>query len=217
MVEFNDIKGVAFDMDGVIADTAKFHTMAWRQLAENLGVTWNPELQENLKGIGRMDSLNMILEAGDIVDKYSDAQKEALASSKNDAYKELIATLTPDDILPGMKNFLDELQENGYQMSVASASKNAPFILERLGLTSYFVGIVDPASLHAGKPDPEIFTRAAEILDLDPHYVMGLEDSEAGIQSIRGANELAIGIGVTGDVSIASTQEVSLAAIKAQV
>ena len=165
-----------------------------------------------------MDSLEMILKAGGHENDYTQAEKEALAAEKNENYGKLIATLTPDDILPGMKAFLDELIANGYKLSLASASKNAPKILKYLGLTDYFVGIVDPATLHAGKPDPEIFARAAEILDLPANQVAGLEDSSAGIESINGAGELSIGIGsqlTAAKVKFNSTAEVSLANIKA--
>ncbi|MCB6839977.1 beta-phosphoglucomutase [Weissella viridescens] len=213
-MEFTDIKGVAFDLDGVLADTAKFHTQAWRQLAERLGVKWTPQLQEDLKGIDRMGSLTLILKAGGLENQYTSDEQRDLAEQKNAAYKKLIATLTPVDILPGMQAFLDELKEHDYKLSVASASKNAPAILERLGLSDYFEGIVDPATLTAGKPDPEIFERAAEILHLDPTQVMGLEDSKAGIESIRGAHELAIGIGVPGDVTFDTTSDISLNQIK---
>ena len=213
-MEFTDIKGVAFDLDGVLADTAKFHTQAWRQLAERLGVTWTPQLQEDLKGIDRMGSLTLILKAGGLENQYTSGEQRNLAEQRNTAYKKLIATLTPVDILPGIQAFLDELKEHDYKLSVASASKNAPAILERLGLSDYFEGIVDPATLTAGKPDPEIFERAAEILHLDPTQVMGLEDSKAGIESIRGAHELAIGIGVPGDVTFDTTSDISLNQIK---
>ncbi|HJA72956.1 MAG TPA: beta-phosphoglucomutase [Candidatus Limosilactobacillus faecipullorum] len=217
-MKFEELKGFAFDLDGVIADTAKFHSQAWHQTADKVGTTWTPELQEALKGVSRMDSLEMILKAGGHENDYTQAEKEALAAEKNENYGKLIATLTPDDILPGMKAFLDELIANGYKLSLASASKNAPKILKYLGLTDYFVGIVDPATLHAGKPDPEIFARAAEILDLPANQVAGLEDSSAGIESINGAGELSIGIGsqlTAAKVKFNSTAEVSLANIKA--
>lgn len=217
-MKFEELKGFAFDLDGVIADTAKFHSQAWHQTADKVGTTWTPELQEALKGVSRMDSLEMILKAGGRENDYTQAEKEALAAEKNENYGKLIATLTPDDILPGMKAFLDELIANGYKLSLASASKNAPKILKYLGLTDYFVGIVDPATLHAGKPDPEIFARAAEILDLPANQVAGLEDSSAGIESINGAGELSIGIGsqlTAAKVKFNSTAEVSLANIKA--
>ena len=217
-MKFEELKGFAFDLDGVIADTAKFHSQAWHQTADKVGTTWTPELQEALKRVSRMDSLEMILKAGGHENDYTQAEKEALAAEKNENYGKLIATLTPDDILPGMKAFLDELIANGYKLSLASASKNAPKILKYLGLTDYFVGIVDPATLHAGKPDPEIFARAAEILDLPANQVAGLEDSSAGIESINGAGELSIGIGsqlTAAKVKFNSTAEVSLANIKA--
>ena len=217
-MKFADLKGFAFDLDGVIADTAKFHSQAWRQTADKVGTTWTPELQEALKGVSRMDSLEMILKAGGHESDYTQEEKEALAAEKNDNYGKLIATLTPADILPGMQAFLDELREKGYKLSLASASKNAPKILKYLGLTDYFVGVVDPATLSAGKPDPEIFARAAEILDLPANQVAGLEDSAAGIKSINGASELSIGIGdqlSEAAVRFSDTPQVSLANIEA--
>ena len=221
MTKFADIKGLAFDLDGVITDTAKFHTIAWRHLAEQLQVTWTPELQESLKGIDRMGSLEMILQAGGKENAYTQAEKEGFAAWTNDPYVELIFDLTPDDILPGIAAFIQELNDKGYRASVASASKNAPFILDRLGLTDSFVGIVDPATLHAGKPDPEIFVRAAEILNLPPDQVIGLEDAAAGIASINGAGEVSLGIGdatvlAAADLNFASTAEVTLANIAAK-
>lgn len=181
-MKFTDIKGVAFDLDGVLADTAKFHTQAWRQLAERLGVTWTPQLQEDLKGIDRMGSLTLILKAGGLENQYTSGEQRNLAEQRNTAYKKLIATLTSVDILPGIQAFLDELKEHDYKLSVASASKNAPAILERLGLSDYFEGIVDPATLTAGKPDPEIFERAAEILHLDPTQVIQRRSWDLKIQ-----------------------------------
>ena len=221
MTKFSEIKGFAFDLDGVITDTAKFHTQAWHALADQVNVTCTPELQESLKGIDRMGSLEMILKAGNKQDDYTHDEKVALASWKNNHYVELISGLTPDDILPGMADFIKELNDKGYRASVASASKNAPFILDKLGLTDSFVGIVDPATLHAGKPDPEIFVRAVEILNLLPEQVIGLEDSAAGIASINGAGEVSLGIGDTtvlaaANLNFASTAEVTLANIAAK-
>ena len=220
MTKFSEIKGFAFDLDGVITDTAKFHTQAWHALADQVNVTWTPELQESLKGIDRMGSLEMILKAGNKQDDYTHDEKVALASWKNNHYVELISGLTPDDILPEMADFIKELNDKGYKASVASASKNAPFILDQLGLTDSFVGIVDPATLHAGKPDPEIFVRAAEILNLPPEQVIGLEDAASGIQAINGAGEVSLGIGNAeilhdADIRFESTADVTLANIAA--
>ena len=142
-----------------------------------------------------MESLQMILDAGNHADDFSQADSEALAEKKNHFYQRLIATLTEDDILPGMKSFIHSAKVAGYKMSIASASKNAPMILDHLGLANDFVGIVDPATLTKGKPDPEIFVRAAEVLELAPNQVIGLEDSAAGIESINGAGQISLAIG----------------------
>lgn len=218
-MKFDDLKGFAFDLDGVIADTARFHGEAWHQLADKVGTEWTNELADGLKGVSRMDSLEMILKAGGHENDYTDDQKVALATEKNDNYLKLVETLTPADILPGMKNFLGELKDQGYHMVLASASKNAPKVLKYLQITDYFEGIVDPASLKHGKPDPEIYASAAKLMNLPANQVAGLEDAQAGIQSINGAGEVSIGIGADlhdADVKFDGTDEISLAAIKEQ-
>lgn len=221
MTKFADLKGFIFDLDGVIAGTAQYHGQAWHQLADELGVTWTEELANGLKGVSRMDSLEMILKAGGKENDYTDDQKVAYATKKNDNYLSLIKQLTPADVFPGIKEFLDNLLANGYQISLASASKNAPTILEHLELSSYFTKIVDPATLKEGKPDPEIYTRGAEILGLDPANCAGVEDAAAGVASINGAGETSIGIGTRSelseaDVLFSDTNELTLANIKAQ-
>lgn len=216
-MNFSDIKGFAFDLDGVIADTARFHGQAWHQLADKVGTEWTDELANNLKGVGRMDSLEMILKAGGHENDYTQDQKVALATEKNDNYLKLVATLTPADILPGMKAFLDELKAANYHIVLASASKNAPKVLKYLKLTDYFEGIFDPATLSKSKPDPEIYTRSAELMNLPANEVAGVEDAQAGIQSINAAGELSIGIGANlkdADIKFNSTSDVSLDALK---
>ena len=218
-MNFSEIKGFAFDMDGVIADTARFHGQAWHQLADKVGTEWTPELADALKGVSRMDSLELILKAGGHENDYSHDEKVALATEKNDNYVKLVETLTPADILPGMKAFLDELKAAWYNLVLASASKNAPKVLKYLQLTDYFEGIVDPAKLSKGKPDPEIYVEAAKTMNLPVNEVAGVEDAHAGIQAINGAGELSIGIGSSlkdADVKFNETSEVSLDAIKAQ-
>ena len=218
-MNFSEIKGFAFDMDGVIADTARFHGQAWHQLADKVGTTWTPELADALKGVSRMDSLELILKAGGHENDYSQDEKVALATEKNDNYVKLVETLTPADILPGMKAFLDELKAAGYHLVLASASKNAPKVLKYLQLTDYFEGIVYPAKLSKGKPDPEIYVEAAKTMNLPVNEVAGVEDAQAGIQAINGAGEPSIGIGSglkDADVKFNETSEVSLDAIKAQ-
>ena len=220
MVEFSDIKGFTFDLDGVITDTAKFHEQAWHDLALQIGVNWSDELGNQLKGISRMDSLNMILSAAGQQDKYSDEEKEAFTIQKNTHYVELIQGITPKDILPGMTAFLSEIKSGGYVASIASASKNAPKILEKLGIIDDFVGLVDPATLSHGKPDPEIFTKAGDILKLKPSQIIGLEDASAGVEAITAAGQTALGIGLAAKSAspkllVASTADISLANIAA--
>lgn len=218
-MKFEELKGFAFDLDGVIADTARFHGQAWHQLADKVGTEWTPELANSLKGVSRMDSLELILKAGGHENDYSHDEKVALATEKNDNYIKLVETLTPADILPGMKAFLDELKDHGYHVVLASASKNAPKVLKYLQITDYFEGIVDPAKLTHGKPDPEIYSEAAKLMDLPADQVAGLEDAQAGIESINRAGETSIGFGTSlknADVQFDETSEVSLAAIKEQ-
>lgn len=218
-MKFSDLKGFAFDLDGVIADTARFHGQAWHQVADKVGTKWTSELAASLKGVSRMDSLELILKAGGHENDYSQTQKEALAAEKNKHYLQLVRTLTPADILPGMKNFLNEVRDQGYRLALASASKNAPTILHYLHLTNYFDGVVDPAKLKHGKPDPEIYQAAAQVMQLPVEQVAGLEDAQAGVESINRADELSIGFGATlkgADVLFDQTADVSLAAIKQQ-
>lgn len=218
-MKFEDLKGFAFDLDGVIADTARFHGQAWHQLADKVGTEWTPELADSLKGVSRMDSLELILKAGGHENDYTQEQKEALATEKNDNYIKLVETLTPADILPGMKSLLDELKDNGYHIVLASASKNAPKVLKYLQITDYFEGIVDPAKLSHGKPDPEIYSEAAKLMNLPANQVAGLEDAQAGVESINRAGEVSIGFGASlkdAAVKFDDTNEVSLVAIKEQ-
>ena len=218
-MSFEDLKGFAFDLDGVIADTARFHGQAWHQLADKVGTEWTQKLADSLKGVSRMDSLELILKAGGHENDYSQDEKVALATEKNDNYIKLVETLTPADILPGMKAFLDELKANGCHIVLASASKNAPKVLKYLQITDYFEGIVDPAKLTHGKPDPEIYSEADKLMNLPANQVAGLEDAQAGIESINRAGETSIGFGASlkdADVKFDQTGEVSLAAIKKQ-
>lgn len=192
---FKQIKGFVFDLDGVITDTARLHTKAWHEIADQVGTPWSHELADKLRGIGREESLDIILRAGGKQDAYTDAEKTQLATAKNEHYQRLISTLTPQDILPGIPEFLHDLHEHEYLMSIASASRNAPAVLERLGLTQYFPKIVDPNCLHTGKPNPEIFIKGAAILGLEPRQCIGVEDAAAGVQAIDAAGEISVGIG----------------------
>ncbi len=215
MVSFSNIKGFVFDLDGVITDTARFHTQAWRQIARQVGVTWTAELAEKLKGISRMASLELILRAGGKQDDYTPRQKQALATKKNANYLKLVDTLTADDILPGIAAFIGSLHRQGYKMAIASASKNAPRVLHNLGISAYFPKIVDPSTLRKGKPDPEIFLKGAAAIGLRPDECIGVEDAAAGVQAIKAAGETAVGIGDAqilhaADMVFPSTKQLTL-------
>lgn len=187
-------KGFVFDLDGVITDTAKFHYIAWKELGHELGIEIDLQFNEQLKGISRMDSLERILVHGGRENDFTAEQKEALATKKNQHYVTLLQKLTPEDLLPGVKDFLDQAQVLGISCAIASASKNAPFILEKLGVIDEFDAIVDPATLTKGKPDPEIFVKACELIHVDPGDAIGFEDAQAGIQGIKGAGMYAVGV-----------------------
>lgn len=215
------IKGFVFDLDGVITDTARFHYQAWKKVAhDELGITINPAVNEKLKGVSRMDSLNVILKFGGKENAYTDTEKREFATEKNDLYKSLIKQMTPADILPGISNFLQAITKAGYPMSLASASRNAPFIIERLELGEYFAAIVDPATLSKGKPDPEIFEKAADLIHSPYADTVGLEDAVAGIEGIQRAGMFAVGVGkpeVLGkaDILFPDTAHLDLAKIEA--
>lgn len=187
-------KGFVFDLDGVITDTAKFHYLAWKDLADEIGIEIDLKFNEQLKGISRMDSLERILAYGNKSDTFTTEQKEALAEKKNTHYVELLQDLTPDDLLPGVQEFLNDAKAQNVPCAIASASKNAPFILEKLGVQDAFDAIVDPATLTKGKPDPEIFVRAAEAINITPAEAVGFEDAQAGLDGIKAAGMYAVGV-----------------------
>lgn len=213
------LKAVIFDLDGVIVDTAEQHYQAWKRLADELGVYFDRKINERLKGVSRMTSLEIILERSD--KDYSEAEKESLASRKNGYYVELIERIKPQDMLPGIGQFLQELKAAGIQTAVASASRNAPRVIERLQAGEYFDVIVDVTKIRKNKPDPEIFLTAAELLGAPIAGCVGIEDAEAGIQAIKGAGMFAIGIGSSerlgaANVVLSSTEELSLRRISAE-
>lgn len=185
-------KGIIFDLDGVIVDTAPFHYLAWKETAEKLGIEIDEEFNENLKGIDRYNSLQRILKHGDV--EISEDEKEQFMKEKNDKYLELLNELNKEQILEGIDGFVKNLKAEGYKLAIASASKNAPLILKKIGLYEYFDEIVDPSSVR-GKPFPDIFQKGAELLGLDISECVGIEDSSAGIDSINDAGIYSIGIG----------------------
>lgn len=186
-------KAVIFDLDGVITDTAHYHYLAWKRLAESQGVHFDHAFNENLKGIDRMGSLDLILASSKRV--YTQEEKLALADEKNRHYQELIATMSSADLLPGAVRALDVVRAAGLRIGLASVSKNAFTVLGRLGITDKFDYVVDAATIARGKPDPEIFLKAARELGVAPEDCLGVEDAVAGVASIKSAGMFALGIG----------------------
>lgn len=208
-------KGFVFDLDGVITDTAKFHYIAWKNLAKKLGITIDETFNETLKGISRMDSLDKILAYGHRENDFSLAERETLAQTKNDEYVKLLVDLSSEDLLPGVHDFLVQAKEYDIPCSIASASKNAPMILEKLGVLDFFGHIVDPEALKKGKPNPEIFIKAAESIHVSPKDAIGFEDAQAGIEGIKAAGMYAVGISATetltgADLQVASMSELTI-------
>ncbi|WP_221390655.1 beta-phosphoglucomutase [Dyadobacter sp. NIV53] len=187
------IKACLFDLDGVIVDTARFHYIAWRQLANDLGFDLSEEENEKLKGISRMESLEIILAIGGV--ELSEEEKSERAAVKNTRYLELCMQMTPDDTLPGVRRFLDELKSASIKIGLGSASKNAKVILDRIDMLSYFETIVDGNRVTKGKPDPQVFLMGAADLQTLPENSVVFEDAVAGVQSAKAAGMLAVGIG----------------------
>ena len=186
-------KAVIFDLDGVITDTAHYHYLAWKRLAESEGVHFDEAFNEQLKGIDRMGSLNLILAGA--ARSYGDEEKLALADAKNRHYQELIATMSADDLLPGAVDALAAVRAAGLRIGLASVSKNAFTVLERLGIRERFDYVVDAALIANSKPHPEIFLTAARELGVAPSDCLGVEDAVAGVASIKSAGMWALGIG----------------------
>lgn len=189
----NEIKACLFDLDGVIVDTAKYHYLAWKALADKLGFEFTETHNERLKGVSRMTSLEILLEIGKIT--LTEDEKTKYATEKNELYRSYILKMEEDEILPGVKTFLNELKEKNIKIALGSASKNAGTILNRLNLQSYFDAVVDGTKVSKAKPDPEVFLLGAKLLHMKPEQCIVFEDAEAGIEAAVNANMKSVGIG----------------------
>lgn len=213
------LKGLIFDLDGVLTDTAKYHFLAWKKLADELNMSFTEKDNELLKGVSRIESFGIILKINGCSNEFSDEEKERLANLKNDYYREMIEQLTPEDILRGVLPFINAAKQNELKCAVASISKNAPRVLELLGISDLFDYIADAAAVTKPKPDPEIFLTCAKALGFKPNECIGFEDAQAGIEAIHSAGMLSVGINVSvtsaePDIILTSTNELDLAKIK---
>lgn len=188
-----ELRGCIFDLDGVIVDTAKYHFMAWRRLARELGFEFTVEDNEALKGVSRMTSLEILLRTGGVT--VSDNEKQELAARKNGWYVEFISGMTPDEILPGSVRLLKSLRKAGIMTAIGSASRNAGTILDRIELREMFDVIVDGNKIQKAKPDPEVFLKGAEEMNLPPSSCIVFEDAQAGIEAAIAGGMKSVGVG----------------------
>lgn len=207
-----DIKAFIFDLDGVLTDTAEYHYLAWKNLANRLGLKFDRKDNERLKGVSRLQSLEIILEINKKQGAFTREEKIRMADQKNQEYVRLIKQVKPADILPGVLPFLAKARKSGMKLAVASASKNAGMVLSGLQITDLFDYVADASRIKNTKPDPEVFLNCAEHLGVSPEECVGFEDAQTGVEAIHAAGMYAVGIGVevvreAPDLNLANTGE----------
>lgn len=194
------MKALIFDLDGVICFTDRFHYLAWKQMADELGIYFDENINNRLRGISRMDSLEIILEnySGEPL---SQERKDELTSQKNETYRKLLEQMSPKDVSEEVRETLATLRKRGYLLSLGSSSKNAKFILEKIELLDAFDAISDGTNITKSKPDPEVFLKAAEFLKVNPKDCLVVEDAIAGVDAAKAGQMLAAGLGEAKEYS----------------
>lgn len=193
------MKGIIFDLDGVIVSTDEQHYLGWQALADKLGIPFSREVNNRFRGVSRMACMDILEEIGGKC--YTDQEKIAYATWKNDYYRRLLGELTPANLSEEVKSTLDALREKGMKLAIGSSSKNAKFILERIGLADYFDAISDGTNISRSKPDPEVFLKAAEFLGLKPEDCLVVEDATAGVDAAHAGGMKAAAIGDAAEKS----------------
>ena len=201
---------VIFDLDGVICSTDEYHYLAWKTIADSLGVDFDRKKNDRLRGVSRMESLEIILE--DCRERLSPAEKEELASGKNEIYKKQLYKMSPKDLADEVRITLDELRERGYLLAIGSSSKNAKFILQQIGLNGYFDAVSDGTNISRSKPDPEVFVCAADMLCVPASRCLVVEDAVSGAMAAHAGGMKAACVGSAaasgaGDWNMASVKE----------
>jgi beta-phosphoglucomutase len=186
-------KGIIFDLDGVIVHTDQYHYEAWKSLADELNIYFDEKINNRLRGVSRMDCLEIILEG--YQGNLSETEKILLAEKKNDLYRKLLKNISPKDLSSEVKETLDSLKDKGIMLAIGSSSKNAMFILEQLGIKDYFHAISDGNNISKSKPDPEVFLKASAFMGLDPRDCLVVEDAAAGIEAAKNGGFISVGIG----------------------
>lgn len=187
------MKAIIFDLDGVIVSTDKYHYQAWKKLADQAGIYFDETINNRLRGVSRAESLEIILERYDRT--LGEVEKLAMMEEKNNTYRRLLSAMTPNDVTDDVRNTLKKLRKMGVRLAIGSSSKNAEFILKRVGLWDAFEAISDGTNITNSKPNPEVFVKAAKFLGMDPAECLVVEDSCAGIDAAKAANMAAVGIG----------------------
>ena len=186
-------QGIIFDLDGVICSTDHYHYLAWKALADRLGIYFDETINNRLRGVSRMASLEIVLERSAVA--YTEEEKAAFAEEKNNLYRELLKNMSPADLAPEVKETLDTLRAKGLKLGIGSSSKNTKFILSQIGLGDYFDKISDGTNITRSKPDPEVFLKAAEYLELPPESCLVVEDAKAGVEAATAAGMDSAAIG----------------------
>jgi len=192
----NNIKACIFDLDGVIVDTAVYHYKAWKRLANSLGFDFTEHQNEQLKGVSRVRSLELILGWGGVTK--TAAEQEVLATQKNTWYMEMVNQMKPDEILPGAKEFVEVCRKAGIKIALGSASKNSMTILNKIGITNLFDAVIDGNKVSKAKPDPEVFLEGAKALSVEPEECVVFEDAIAGVEAAKAGGMKVVGIGQPG-------------------
>jgi beta-phosphoglucomutase len=187
------IRAVIFDLDGVIVTTDEFHYQGWQRLADEEGIFFDRKINERLRGVSRLESLEIILEKAGR--NYSKEEKTGMAERKNNYYRSLLHTLAPDDVFPGVKRMLKELKDTGIKIAIGSSSKNTPFILQKIGLEKTFDAVSDGNQIKRSKPDPEVFLLAASKLQIPPDQCLVVEDADAGVEAAINAGMKCLAVG----------------------
>jgi beta-phosphoglucomutase len=214
------LQAVIFDMDGVITDTMPFYFQANQELMRPYGIQYTEEQNNKLKGIGRKETVQHLLKEGNV--QVSEREISELANKRNEIYLSLISELTPRHVLPGVIEFLEELMRENVLVALASSSRNGPYVLEKVGLQKYFPVVIDPTSLKKGKPDPEIFLKAAHALGVPEENCAGIEDGEAGLKALLNTKMFTVGVGADDYMkqahwTISSTSKLSLEQLRERV
>ncbi len=189
----DQIKGVIFDLDGVIVSTDDCHYAAWKRMADEEGISFDRQVNQRLRGVSRMQSLDILLEKA--TRQYAPEEKEAMAARKNAYYTELIGKLSRKDLLPGVMHTLEYLRRRGVKIAIGSSSKNAPLILRQIGLENAFDAVADGNQIAHSKPDPEVFLLAARLMGLTPVQCLVVEDAQAGVEAAIAGGMRCLGVG----------------------